>query len=115
MSKVTTTQFTITGKSGTIYSFDIYTTDTKFKAIGGIYIFTKRFQGTDQKFYHVIIYCGKAEDLSTRFNDHHKQDCIDKNKANCICIKSVSTETERIEIETDILNGNNFKCNEVLN
>jgi len=115
MGKVTTGQFTITGKSGTTYSFDIYTTDTKFNATGGIYIFTRRYQGTDQKFHHDIIYCGKAEDLSTRFNDHHKQDCIDKNKANCICIKAVSTEKERTEIETDILKGNNFKCNEVLN
>jgi len=115
MTKVTESQLTIKGKSGTEYKFDIYTLDTNFTKTGGIYIFTARTKGTDGNFTHSFIYCGKTDDLSTRFNDHHKQDCIKKNNANCICVKAISTEKERTDIETDILKGNNFKCNEVLN
>lgn len=115
MTKVTEAQMTITGKSGKEYLFDIYTLDTEFKAVGGIYVFTRRYQGTDSKYYHNYIYCGKTNDLSTRFDDHHKKDCITKNNANCICVKGVDTEKERTDIETDILLGNNFPCNEKLN
>jgi predicted GIY-YIG superfamily endonuclease len=115
MTKVTESPFVITGKSGKEYKFDIYTLDTTFNKTGGVYIFTRRYQGTDSKYYHDFIYCGKTDDLSTRFDNHHKADCIKKNKANCICVKEVSTEKERTEIEEDILKGNNFLCNEVLN
>jgi hypothetical protein len=115
MTKVTEAQLTITGKSGKKYSFDIYSLDTIFKAVGGIYVFTRRYQGADSKYNHDYIYCGKTDDLSTRFDNHHKEDCIKKNKANCICVMGVSTEKERTTIEEDILKGNNFKCNDVLN
>ena len=59
MPKVTETKFTIKGKSGETYSFDIYTTDTIFNKVGGIYIFTRRYQEADQ-YCHQIIYCGKT-------------------------------------------------------
>lgn len=114
MAKLTESKFTITGKSGNVYEFYIYDMDTVFKDVGGIYIFTKRTSNND-KFSHDLIYCGKTDDLSTRFNNHHKEDCVKKNEANCICVKTVTSEKERTNIEEDILLGNNFKCNEVLN
>jgi hypothetical protein len=115
MTKVTESKFEIKGKSGKTYEFDIFKLDTSFNPIGGIYIFTRRYKRLDSKYYHELIYCGKTNDLSTRFDNHHKKDCIEKNKANCVCVKSVSSEQERTNIEQDILLGNNFKCNEILN
>lgn len=115
MAKITNATLTINGISGKKYSFNIYSLDTKFAPIGGIYIFTKRYQGIDSIFNHDYIYCGKTRDFSTRFDNHHKENCIKKNNANCICIKSVATEEERVEIESDILKSCNFKCNEILN
>lgn len=114
MTKVTENKLTVTGKSGKVYEFIIYTLDTEFKAVGGIYIFTKRYKDGD-KYSHTFIYCGKTDDLSTRFDNHHKAACIKKNNANCLCVMSVSTEKERTAIEKDILEGNDFICNEVLN
>lgn len=101
---------TFIGKSGKQYVFSIYNTVTSFKAIGGIYIFLRKEQDT---YYHV--YCGKTDNLSTRFDNHHKADCIRKNGANRICAMLVSTEKERTTIEEDILANNNFSCNEMLN
>lgn len=114
MAKLTESKFTITGKSGNVYEFNIYDMETIYNNVGGIYIFTKRTINNNN-FSHDLIYCGKTDDLSTRFNNHHKVGCIKKNEANCICVKKVTSEEERTYIEEDILQGNNFKCNEVLN
>lgn len=114
MTKVTENKLTITGKSKKTYKFIIYTFDTEFKAVGGIYIFTRRHKDRD-KYSHNFIYCGNTDDLSTRFDNHHKAACIERNNANCLCVMSVSTEEERTAIEKDILEGNDFTCNEVLN
>ena len=115
MTKLTEIKITFKGESGKKYSFESFSLDTEFNKVGGIYIFTRRYKKTNENYYHEQIYCGKTEDLSTRFNNHHKEDCIKNNNANCICVISVSSEDDRTEIETDILKGNNFTCNEVLN
>ena len=115
MPQLTESTFTVKGKSKKEYKFEVYSLDTHFNSVGGIYIFSERVKDASDNFSHKMKYCGKTEDLSTRFNNHHKSDCTKKNGANCIGIKSVSTEKERTEIETDILLGNNFTCNEVLN
>jgi hypothetical protein len=114
MSKLTESIFTVKGASGTKYEFNIYSLDTNFKAIGGIYIFTQR-SNSNQQFERNLVYCGKTNDLSNRFESHHKEDCIRQNGANCICVMLVSSEQERRAIEADILSGNDFKCNEILN
>ena len=89
--------------------------DTSFEAIGGVYLFTKRKLAIDKKYYHTLIYCGITGDLSARFNNHHKDQCIEKNDANCICIVYITDEEMRNQIEADILKAKNFACNEVLN
>ncbi|WP_304952242.1 GIY-YIG nuclease family protein [uncultured Alistipes sp.] len=110
---------TVVGSSKTEYKFDVYTIsnfdDIDFDAEGGIYIFTRRKIDDNGKYRHQIIYCGKTNDLSSRFNNHHKEKDIIKHHANCICVKIVSTENERDKIERDILEGNNFPCNDQLN
>lgn len=114
MAKITELSFEIKGKSGKSYSLEIFTMDTSFPSVGGIYIFTNRTKNTSGNFTHELVYCGRAEDLSTRFNNHHKDDCIKRN-ANCICVMRLDSNEGRIATENDILDGNNFKCNEVRN
>lgn len=115
MAKLTNVNLTLQCISGNNYSFELYEIDTFFEPIAGIYIITRRMQLIDNNIYHEYIYCGKTEDFSIRFNDHHKDDCIKANKANCICVMPVSSKEERTTIEKDILNSYNFKCNELLN
>jgi hypothetical protein len=114
MGKITENKYTLKGESGKEYSFGIYSLDTSFKEIGGIYIFTKRTK-SGEKYSHSNKYIGKTNDLSTRFDNHHKAECIGNNNANCICIMSVKSEDDRTEIETDLLLGNNTSCNEINN
>lgn len=114
MSKVTKDYLEVTGKSKKVYKFEIYTLDTEFNAVGGVYIFTQRTMNK-RGYSHKLIYCGKTENLSTRFYNHHKADCIKRNNANCICVMGVSTEKERTAIEKDILENYDFACNDVLN
>lgn len=74
---------------------------------GGIYVFTRAVLG--QK--HNPIYCGKADDFSTRYNNHHAEPCIRKNRANRISIMRVDSPSNRDTIEIDILEAYNFACN----
>ena len=103
-------KITIEGISNKKYEFEVYDLNTKFNAVGGVYVFTKLLNSI-----HTPIYCGQTNDLATRFDNHHKLFCIKANGANRICVKGIDCEKERTEIETDILKKYNFACNEVLN
>ncbi len=114
MPKITENKYTLEGKSGIKYKFYIYTLDTSFKEVGGIYIFTKRSK-SNEGYLHSNIYIGKTNDLSSRLENHHKKECINKHKANCICVMQIDNENKRTEIETDLLLGNITPCNEINN
>ena len=73
----------------------------------GIYVFTCAIPGQNQD----PIYCGKADDFSTRYYDHHAEPCIRRNKANRISIMRVDSKSDLDMIETDILENYNFECN----
>lgn len=112
------TTITIKGMSGTSYIFNVYGfsrfSDLKdaFKSIPALYAFTRRFPNSASSYTHDLVYVGETDDLSTRFDNHHKQDCIVKSNANCICIHSFQgTELERLAAETDILNSFDLPCN----
>ena len=101
---------TLKGCSGSSYEFTVYKKETTFKAVGGVYYIAKIIENT-----HYRIYLGITNDLSTRFDNHHKENCFKNNNATHICIYRSSTESERIRIEKDILCKYNFPCNEVNN
>jgi hypothetical protein len=103
---------TITGKSGKQYVFTIYDINTNFKAVGGLYLFTRLLEN---KTTHKYIYLGITNDLSTRFNNHHKEDCIKKNGETHISIYLESNQTARENAEKDILAAINTTCNEKMN
>ncbi len=118
MIKDLKTTITIKGMSGTNYIFNVYgftrfsDLANAFKSIPALYAFTRRFPNNPISYTHDLIYVGETGDLSTRFDNHHKQDCIVRGNANCICIHSFQgTTLERLAAEADILNAFDLPCN----
>ena len=112
MSKIASVEFKST--SGTKYSFNVYPIDTNFNDIGAVYCFTERTVNSEGKGSHTIYYIGITNDLSTRFDDHHKMDCAVKKGANCICIHQDSNENSRQQKEKDLITFHKPSCNENL-
>ena len=109
MAKIST--MTTKGLSGTQYSLDAYPMNQSFKAVGGIYVITRRFQKSDGSYAHEFIYIGETGDLSTRFDDHHKVDCFAEHNATCICTLVKNDEDERLAIEDDLIKRHAPPCN----
>ena len=110
MAKLGTVTFT--GESGTKYEFNVYPLDTDFQAVAAVYFFTKRTKKTDGSHTHrKHIYVGETEDLSDRFDNHHKMSCIERNGANCVCTHPESTESKRLEVEQDLIDAYSPVCN----
>lgn len=105
---------TFVGKTGNEYHFNVYPITEECPSESGIYIFSKR-EPMGNTYTHTAIYIGKAQSFQSRFYNHHKDDCIDKNGANCICLMQVVDEKKRDAIEKDLLAKYNTKCNEVNN
>lgn len=93
-----------------LYSFDDFAELNNCFTGAGVYIFV-HLDCFTENCNAQYIYCGKTGDLSTRFDDHHKEECIKNNNANCIGILQETNEQRRKDIETDILEGNTFPCN----
>ncbi|MDE6206951.1 MAG: hypothetical protein K2M55_03995 [Muribaculaceae bacterium] len=108
--------FTIKGKSGREYKFNMYSIDCfedvkgVFNDVSAVYIFTRRYKQQNGSFSHTLIYCGETEHLNRRFYDHDHENDINVHNANCFCVMGVSN-AERENIEADILEGNDFTCN----
>jgi hypothetical protein len=112
MAAITTTisvgTLTITGKSQTKYTFSMYPLPVNFTKVAGLYLFT-RLEGNG---LHTYVYLGKAVDLSVRFDDHHKKDCIKKNKASHLSICLIADEKTRDKAEVDVLEAIKTSCND---
>jgi len=105
--------YTISGQSGTKYTFGMYAFPGNWNPIGAVYIITKREIRTDGKGYHTHIYAGQTGDLSVRHERHHRKPCFDKHGANCIGVLLEENEQRRLDIETDIRNnGDAWPCND---
>lgn len=101
----------ITGKSGAVYEFIIHKLPVSFNPVGGVYLFTKELN--DDR--HQYIYLGITNDLSERFDDHHKAKCIKQHGATHLCAFTENSEERRKFIEKDIMAVISTKCNEMLN
>jgi len=110
MAKLSTVTFT--GESGTEYAFNVYPWGTSFKEdYGAVYFITKRTEKSEGGYSHIRIYVGQTEDLSTRFDNHHKQACFDKHKKNCVCVHGEDDEDARLAIEQDLIDNYDLPCN----
>lgn len=101
------------GKSGNVYGFTMFTLPADFWKTGGnfkgqgIYIFTK----VNANNIHNLIYVGQTNDFSTRFNSHHKEQCIKNQNASHIGLLVENNQKMRDEIEKDLIDGYRWPCN----
>lgn len=109
---------TLTGKSGNDYDFALWSFQEfddikRFFKGSGLYLFTNRHKDEFGEFEHYFIYLGETGDYFTRYDNHHKENCILAYNSNCIGFYSMpnSSEEERKEVENDLLAAYNFPCN----
>lgn len=101
------------GKSGNSYEFEIYPTNQVFNSVGAVYAILKyEVKPGTTEFWYRHVYVGETGDLSTRFSNHHKQDCFDTHGANRIAVHVDNSEKSRKTKEDDILNGGQWPCND---
>ncbi len=112
---------TLQGASGKSYIFNLYGYSSfdqlknAFKPLAAIYVFSQRYLD-DGTYRHRLIYLGQTGDLSTRYDNHHKEEDINAKYGNCIWIHVFNgTEKERESAEKDLLASYDFPCNEVNN
>ena len=104
-------------KLGKSYKFKLYSFDD-FDDLKGffdedpaLYLFTIRYL-KDGKYYHSYIYLGETCNLKTRFDNHHKENCVKKYGANCIGVyRFGGTEKVRRASEKELLDNIVFPCN----
>jgi len=97
------------GASGEKYKYWIYPIWTTFSAIPANYIFAKETKPQ----IHYPIYIGETGDISGRFDNHHKIDCIKRNGATHIHThKSDGDKETRCEEESDLIQKLAPICND---
>jgi predicted GIY-YIG superfamily endonuclease len=99
---------TATGISGKVYEFETYRIGTTFNDLPGVYIFSREI-ASDK---HDAIYVGITEDLSERFDNHHKMGCIKLYHASHISVLVEHDKNERARIEEDLIKGLKPHCND---
>ena len=100
---------TWTGDSGTKYKYWIYELGDTHDAVPANYIFTK----VTNTGSHKPIYIGETEDISERFDYHHKMECIDRNGATNLCTHKSSVDKKvRCAEEADLVANYGPVCND---
>jgi hypothetical protein len=105
---------TFTGKSGLQYPFHIWSLDTRFKPIGGVYFVTQRTADKAKQLRprHNAIFIGQTEDLAQSFNAQALPERFMKLGANCICVHLHDDAERRLGIEKDLLAVYSTDCND---
>lgn len=97
------------GQSKTKYKYWVYKIGATFKKAPANYVFAKE---TDPETL-LPIYIGETEDISERFDNHHKMPCILENGATHICVhKSSDDKKVRCEEESDLIANYHPICND---
>jgi hypothetical protein len=97
------------GKSGERYAFQAWPLGTRFKAIGAVFIFTKRtFEDRTftSKASHQVLRIGQTASLTASLVSAAEAHKIGAQGANCICVYSEPIEARRTAVERDLLEGN---------
>ena len=100
---------TFKGKSGERYRFQAWPMGTKFKAVGGVYIITRRTfddRTFATKASHQALAIGQTPDLASSLVSESEQSKLTAQGANCVCVCAAADEARRIQIEKDLVEGN---------
>ena len=108
MTKIADASFSAGGSK---YDFKAYSTDTSFRDVSAVYIFTKRTVANNQG-SHEFLYIGETGKLGVRIENHEKWNCVNRHGCNCICVHLVGGEGARLDIETAFRNENETPCND---
>jgi hypothetical protein len=96
------------GKSGAKYKYEVFKLNTTFKKKPGNYVFAKETEPGRFK----PLYVGQTGDLSSRFTNHHAEDCLDRNGVTHITVHvNEAGDQARLDEETDIRNHYDPACN----
>lgn len=98
----------VTGASGTKYTYDLYTIGTALIDEPGNYLWTR-----DEGDGHVLLYVGETGSLKDRVNNsHEKWPCVQRNNGTHVAahINRAGQAARRAE-EKDILDNHNATCN----
>ncbi len=103
---------TYIGKTGTKYSFRLFTHETVFsEKSGGVYLFGKRTDNPTGGGLITKLYFGKAKIFNERLDNHEKWDAAKKLGCNCIGIHATGSESISLTVEEDILKNNDTPLN----
>ncbi len=97
---------TAIGSSGAQYSFNVYPWGTTFKAVGAVYLVLRHGNPSFD-----LLYVGQTDDLSSRFDSHHKQPCFDRKGRTHIAALVEPSEKRRLQIESDLVTKHQPSCN----
>lgn len=97
------------GRSGERYGFQAWPMDTRFKAVAGIYLVTRR-ECVDRTFptkaSHRCLAIGQTENLAASELTKSDLAALAKQGANCICVCAAPDAARRTAIEKDLIDGN---------
>lgn len=104
----TSYSLTLRGASGATYTFMAFPWGTPLKSVGALYAVLRR----EVSGQHVVLYVGETGDLNTRFDNHHKQACFDRNRKTHIGVLLESSAQRRLAIEADLVAAYRPTCND---
>ncbi|MCA8899725.1 MAG: GIY-YIG nuclease family protein [Hyphomonas sp.] len=96
------------GASGKKYRYEIHPMSASFVAKAGNYVFAKETNPG----YWAPVYIGQTENLSERFDSHHKIDAARRNGATHIHAHLNPYKSDRLDEETDLVRRWNPPCND---
>jgi len=99
------------GRSGNVYPFRVYPLPSALKPIEAVFVISKRIMESDGRGDHEPLYIGQTEDLADSLANYKKLPCVNKYRANCVCVHAAAGETEREKIENDLLGYYSLPCN----
>jgi hypothetical protein len=98
-----------TGRSGRQYRFQTWSFDTRFQAMGAVFLVTRRVMTNDNKTYrrasHEILRAGQTAKLSDPLASHADLESLERSGANCVCVFPEADEGHRQSVLDDLPTG----------
>jgi len=109
MSKFGTIEFS--GKSGKLYSFNVYSIDNEFRSYSAVYCVTNRSDNSNGGGLHNKLLIGTTDNIANASHDSHFKKAIESFEANCICTHREESESARKQIMDDLIEHYHPPCN----